>query len=145
MKYPFNPREVLDMSGIAHRYERNLHQISCPVLRLAFLAPYPSLRDKREFTHQAASRAVVPLREAQKRDGQIAVRWRVVPADAPVIGRKVEVLDSQASRQPPFVDLVFALIYVFRVAGFVFEPMVKAAADYGNTVGQNHHRAWVKW
>src|SRR5262249_3485816 len=138
---PLNPREVLDMPRIAHGDEGNLDNVSPPTSRFAFRASESFPCYQGNPAHQSASRAVVPLREPEKRHREVAVsRWRGA-AYPPVVRGQVEMVDVEARSKPPFIDLDLTLVNVLGAASFVLEPVVKPAANDGDTIWQDHHRA----
>jgi hypothetical protein len=142
--YPFDPRKILDVTGVAHRHEWNLDNVSGPSTSFAFRALDPPLRHQRDFSHQSAASAVVPLRKAKEWDCEITVRWRIVAAHPAVIRREEEMADIEARSKSPFIYLILSLVDVLGIAGFVLEPVVKPAANDGNPVRQDHHCAGAK-
>jgi hypothetical protein len=142
--YPFDPRKILDVAGIAHRHEWNLDDISGPSTGFTFRTLNPSLGHQWDFSHQSATSAVVPLGKAKEWDCEITVRGRIVAAHPAVIRRKEKMADTEAGSKPPFIHLILSLVNVLGIARFVLEPVVKPAANDGNTIRQNHHCTGAK-
>ena len=87
MIYPFDPWEILYVTGIAHRYERHLNDVADPPAGLAFRALEPTFSDQRNFAHHSAARAIMPLRESEKWDGQVTIGRGIVPPYPTVVWR----------------------------------------------------------
>jgi hypothetical protein len=127
------------MAGIAHRDERDLDDVAGPSPGLALCAFEPFLGDKRDFPHQAATRAVMPLGKPEEWDCEVTVCWRIVPADSAVIRGQEEVFNVKPRGQPPFIDLELALVDILSISRLALEPVVEPAANDRDSIRQDHH------
>src|SRR5215471_2100807 len=111
--HPFAPREVLDVSVIAHRNKSNLRHADLAVAPETVRAVNEPLPHQSVLLHSSATGAHVPTWEPESRDCQQSVLCFYSPWRTAKLWRQGEVIDCELLLEAPFADFELLRVVCF--------------------------------